>query len=89
MAGSGEKLGTDPWIGWTSCCELCQEPFFLGAVTLSIIVDDFAKGYHIRGPPAGSICRAYVDWREKRMCHVGFPPAGCTSIQVIMTLGYE
>jgi hypothetical protein len=29
------------------------------------------KGYHIRGPPAGSVRRAYMDWRRKRTCCVG------------------
>jgi hypothetical protein len=44
MADVGEELGTDPWIGQPSCYELCQEPFFSGAVALSIVVDDFMKG---------------------------------------------
>jgi hypothetical protein len=29
LAGSGEKLGTDPRIGQPACCRLCREPFFL------------------------------------------------------------
>jgi hypothetical protein len=70
MASSGEKLGTDPRIGKPACCGLCQEPFFLGAVALSIAIDDFTKGCHIRGPPAGSVRQAYVDWRGKHMCRV-------------------
>jgi hypothetical protein len=32
LVGLGEKLGTDPWIGLPACNELCQEPFFSGAV---------------------------------------------------------
>jgi hypothetical protein len=28
LAGLGEKLGTDPWIGQPVCCGLCREPFF-------------------------------------------------------------
>jgi hypothetical protein len=28
------------------------------------------KCCHIRGPPAGSVRRAYVDWHGKRMCRV-------------------
>jgi hypothetical protein len=47
MAGSGEKLGMDSPIGQTSCCGLCREPFFSGAVALSIVVDDFAKGCYM------------------------------------------
>jgi hypothetical protein len=27
LVGSGEKPGTDPWIGQPACCGLCQEPF--------------------------------------------------------------
>jgi hypothetical protein len=46
MAGSREKLGTNPQIGQPACCGLCREPFFSGAVTLSIAVDDFTKGYY-------------------------------------------
>jgi hypothetical protein len=44
MASSGEKLDTDPWIDQPSCCGLCWESFFSGAVALSIAVDDFVKG---------------------------------------------
>jgi hypothetical protein len=44
MAGSGEKVGTESWIGQSSCCGLCQELFFSKAVALSIAVDDFTKG---------------------------------------------
>jgi hypothetical protein len=50
---------------------LCREPFFSGAVALSIAVEDFTKGCHVRGLPAGSVHQAYVDWREKRTCHIG------------------
>jgi hypothetical protein len=61
MAGSGEKLGMDPWIGQPARWGLCREPFFLGVVALSIVVEDFTKGCHVRGLPAGSIHQAYVD----------------------------
>jgi hypothetical protein len=71
MAGTGEKLGMDTWIGQPARWGLCREPFFSGAAALSIIVEDFVKGCHVRGPPAGSIRRAYVDWRGKRTCCVG------------------
>jgi hypothetical protein len=40
------------------------------AVALSIAVDDFAKGYLVRGLLAGSVYRVYVDWRGKRTCRV-------------------
>jgi hypothetical protein len=53
----------DPWIGQSARWGLYQEPFFSGAVALSIAVDDFVKGCHVRGPPVGSVCWAYMDWR--------------------------
>jgi hypothetical protein len=70
MTALGEKLGTDPWIGQSVCCGLCQEPFFSGTMTLSIVVDDFMKGCNVRGMPTGSIHGVYMDWRGKRTCHV-------------------
>jgi hypothetical protein len=47
MASSGEKLGTDPQISQSSCCGLCRERFFSGAVTLPIAVDDGVKGCYM------------------------------------------
>jgi hypothetical protein len=47
MAGSGEKSGTNPWIGQPSYCGLCREPFFSRAVALSIAVDDCVKGCYM------------------------------------------
>jgi hypothetical protein len=44
MAILGEKLGTDLQIGQLTCFGLCQGPFFLGAVALSIAIDNFQKG---------------------------------------------
>jgi hypothetical protein len=46
MVGSGEKLGMDPQIGQPLGCGLCQGPFFLRAMTLSIAIDDCVKGYY-------------------------------------------
>jgi hypothetical protein len=43
LAVMGEKLGTDPLIGRSSCCGLCREPFFSGAVDLFKSVDDCMK----------------------------------------------
>jgi hypothetical protein len=71
MASSGEKLGMDSRINQSTHCGLCREPFFLGAVSLSIVVDDFTKGCHIWGLPVGSVRQAYVDWRGKRTYRVG------------------
>jgi hypothetical protein len=39
----GEKLGTDPWTGQSTCCGLGREPFFSGAVDLFKSVDDYMK----------------------------------------------
>jgi hypothetical protein len=71
MADLGEKLGTDPRIGQPACYELCREPLFLGAVPLSIIVDDFTKDCHVRELPAGSIHQVYVDWHGKHTYRIG------------------
>jgi hypothetical protein len=78
LAGSGEKLGTEPRIDQSTCCGLCREPFFSGAVGSIQICRRLTKGCHVRGPPVGSVCRAYVDWRGKRTCRVGrvFPLQG-------------
>jgi hypothetical protein len=46
MAVLGEKLGMNSWINQPSCYGLGREPFFLGAMSLSIAVDDFTKGYY-------------------------------------------
>jgi hypothetical protein len=40
LVGSWEKLGTNPHISQPSCCGLCQEPFFSGAVVMLNFVDD-------------------------------------------------
>jgi hypothetical protein len=90
MATLGEKLGTNTRIGQPTCCGLCREPFFSGVVALSIAIDDFVKGCHVRGLPTGSVRGAYVDWCGKRTCRVDrFSPAGCTSIWIVVTLKYE
>jgi hypothetical protein len=39
----GEKLCMDPRIGQPTCCRLCLEPFFSGAVDLFKSVDDCIK----------------------------------------------
>jgi hypothetical protein len=69
-----EKLGMDPRIGQPVCCELCQEPFFSGAVDLFKSVDDCIK-VTIRG-----LCEIHMvldhmrTERGKRVvCWLGFP----------------
>jgi hypothetical protein len=71
LAGLGEKLGTDPWIGQPVRCGLCQEPFFSGAVGSVQICRRLVKGCHIRRPPTGSVRWAYMDRRGKHTCRVG------------------
>jgi hypothetical protein len=86
----GEKLGTDPQIGRPSCCGLCREPFFSGAVDLFKSINNRMKGCYMwttwdmygRGP--------YTDWAWKACgVLVGFPPAECTLIRIAATLRYE
>jgi hypothetical protein len=70
LVDSGEKLGTDPRINHPTCCGLCQEPIFSGAVALLNSIANCVKGCHVRRLPAGTIPWAYVDYRGKRTCHV-------------------
>jgi hypothetical protein len=90
MAGLGEKLGTDPWIGQPSCCGLCWEPFFSGVVALSFAIDDLRKGCYVLTTWDTYGLGLYVD-RAWDACGVlvRFSPAGCTSIQITVTLEYE
>jgi hypothetical protein len=46
MVGSGEKLGTDPWITQPGR-GLCREPFFSGAADLFKSVDNYVKGCYM------------------------------------------
>jgi hypothetical protein len=90
MAGMGEKLGMDPQIGQPARWGLCQEPFFSRAATLSIAVEDFAKGCHVRGPPQEAYAgRTWTDVGSVRVVWVEFSPAGCTLIRIAATLEYE
>jgi hypothetical protein len=59
-------------------------------VALLNSVDEFVKGYHVRGLPVGSVRVTYVDLCEKHMCRVyQVSPAWCTSIRIAATLIYE
>jgi hypothetical protein len=90
MAIVEEKLGMDLWITRPSSCGLCREPFFFGAVDLYKSVDDFIKDCYVLIAWDTYGLGPYVDWAWN-VCGVlvGFSPAGCTSIRVIVTLGYE
>jgi hypothetical protein len=90
LVGLEEKLGTDPWIGQSTCGGLCQEPFFLGAVESVQICRHLVK-----------YCYIWTTWdtyglgsyagRAWKACGVlvSFSPEGYTSIRIAMTLGYE
>jgi hypothetical protein len=71
LAGSGEKLGANLRIGQPAWCGLCREPFFSGVVGSVQICRCLMKVCHVRGPPAGSVCWAYMDWRGKHTRRVG------------------
>jgi hypothetical protein len=80
----------DPQIGQPMCCGLCREPFFLGVVTLLNSVGDCAKGCHVCGLRTGSIRgRTWTGVGGICVMLIGFSPAGCTSIRISVTLGYE
>jgi hypothetical protein len=70
--------------------DVVGNPFFLRVVTLSNTIDDFVKGCHIRRLHAESVRAMYVNWCGKHTCHVyQVSRAGCTSIRITVTLGYE
>jgi hypothetical protein len=63
---------------------------FLGSSDSVQLCQWLMEGCHVRGPPAGSVRRVYVDWHVKRTCRVGrVSSVGCTSIRITTTLGYE
>jgi hypothetical protein len=60
------------WVAAQPGWGLCLEPFFSGAVGFVQRCWWLTKGCHVRGPPTGSVHRAYVDWHGKRTCRVGW-----------------
>jgi hypothetical protein len=86
----GEKLGTDQWIRRSLSCGLCRNPFFSGAVDLYKSIDDFTKGCYVLTTWDTYGLEPYADWAWD-VCSVlvGFSLAGCTSIRITVTLGYE
>jgi hypothetical protein len=65
LVDSGEKLGTNPRIGQTSCCGLCRDPFFSGAVTLLNSVDDCVKDCYMWTMWDTFGLGPYTDWAWK------------------------
>jgi hypothetical protein len=90
LVGLGEKLGMYPLIGQLVYCGLCQEPFFSGAVESVQIYRWLVKGCYAWTTWDTYGRWPYVDWAWK-VCGVlvGFSPAGCTSIRIVVTLEYE
>jgi hypothetical protein len=69
MAVLEEKLRQVPRTtqpGW----EVEPGALFLGSSESVQLCWVRVKGCHVRGPPAGSVRRAYVDWRGKHTWHV-------------------
>jgi hypothetical protein len=90
LVGSGKKLHTDPGIGQLACCGLCRESFFSGAVRSVQICQRLAKGCYMwtMGDTYGLGPYADGAWA---MCDVlvRFSLARCTSIWIVVTLGYK
>jgi hypothetical protein len=90
FVGLEEKLGTDPRISQSACCGLCREPFFSGAVVFIQIHRWLMKGCHALPH------EIRIVWDHTRTehgiclaCWFAFFHAGCISIGVAVTLGYE
>jgi hypothetical protein len=74
LAGSGEKLGTDPRIGQPACCGLCREPFFSGAVGSIQICWRLTNGATYGDRPwEAYVGRMWTGVGSVRSCWSGFP----------------
>jgi hypothetical protein len=85
VAGRPQVLGLSlplQWLSWernwggshgplSRAERWSREHFFSGAVVSVQPYRRLMKGCHVRGPPAGSVRRAYVDRCGKRTCRVG------------------
>jgi hypothetical protein len=86
----GRETGYGPADRSVGVLWIVSEALFLGSSDYVQLCWWLMKGCHVRGLPAWSVRRAYMDWGGKRTCLVGrVSPAGCTSIQIVMTLGHE
>jgi hypothetical protein len=50
---------------------IVSRALFLGSSDFVQLCRWLMEGCHVRGPHAGSVRQAYVDWRGKRTCRVG------------------
>jgi hypothetical protein len=85
VAGHPQVLGLNlllQWLSWernwggsrrplSRAERWSREYFFSGAVVSVQPCRWLVKGCRIQGLPVGSVRQTYVDWRGKRMCHVG------------------
>jgi hypothetical protein len=85
LAGSGEKLGMEPWIGQPARCGLCREQWDLSK---SVGVSRKVATYEDR-PQEAYAGRLWTGMGSVRVVLVEFSPAGCTSIRIAATLRYE
>jgi hypothetical protein len=85
-----EKLGTNPRIDRPVCWGLCLVSFFSGAVGSVQICRWLVKGCYVLTTRDTYGLGPYVDWVwDTCGMLVEFSPAGCISIRIVATLGYE
>jgi hypothetical protein len=69
---------------------IVSEALFLRSSGPAQLCQRLVKNCHVWGPPAGSVCQAYMNWCGKRMWHVGQVFSYRVYInQITVTLGYE
>jgi hypothetical protein len=89
MAGSGEKLGTDPQIGRHAVnyvrSSFSQEQWLYP----SLLMTSQKVAMYGDCPQEAYVGRTWTDVGSIRVILVGFCPTGCTSIRITATLEYE
>jgi hypothetical protein len=66
----GRETGYGPADRSSGVLWIVSGDLFLGSSDSVQLCRWLVKGCHVRGPPAGSVRQAYVDWRGKCTCHV-------------------
>jgi hypothetical protein len=67
----GRETGYGPADRSAGVLGIVSGALFLGSSDFVQLCRWLMEGCHVRGPPAGSVCQAYVDWCGKRTCRVG------------------
>jgi hypothetical protein len=67
----GRETGFGPTDRSAGVLGIVSGALFLGSSDSVQLYRWLVEGCHVRGPPTGSVRRAYMDWRGKRMCRVG------------------